>query len=227
MIEIKINDKIYKVKTEWSEFLYKDFVKVIQCDGKSLAERISICSEIPLDLVNKLTFKQVSFLCEAFTFLDEPDNVLLFAKPFKDELNIGRRTYKELEESLIYIRKASNHVLSFDKVIKIYYDEDISEQPILDCFGKCSFVLDLINKFLTEFKRLGEYEPSLEEIEAGVDELSKFGFFSTAIQLARKYGQTHDEVLNMPAREVYTTLLYDFEQSEVEKRLNQIRSRKK
>jgi len=227
MIELKINDKPYSIKTEWSEFSFKEYAALFKIADKPLVEKISLYSGLPIAIVNQLSLEQLSFVCEAISFIEQPENALIFAEAYSDELNIGKRTYKELEQSLIFIRNIGSPLAAIDKVVNVYYGEDISEQPLLKVLGKGEFILNLISKFMLEFKRLNEYEPTIEELEAGVEELSKFGFFGTAVQFARKYGQTHDEILNMPAREVYTTLLYDFEQSEVERKLNQIRSRKK
>ena len=227
MIEIKINDKLYSIKTEWKEFSFKEYCVIISASTLPILEKISTYTGLPLPTIEKLNLEQLSFICDAVGFMEQPDNALLFAEAFSDDLNIGRRTYKELEQSLIFLRKVENPLTAIDKVVKIYYDEDIADLPALKVLGKCTHVLNLISKFVAEFKRLNEYEPTIEELEAGVEELSKFGFFGTAVQFARKYGQTHDEILKMPAREVYTTLLYDFEQSEVERKLNQIRSKKK
>lgn len=227
MIELKINDKPYSIKTEWSEFSFKEYAALFKIADKPLVEKISLYSGLPVAIVSQLSLEQLSFVCEAISFIEQPENALIFAEAYSDELNIGKRTYKELEQSLIFIRNIGSPLAAIDKVVNVYYGEDISDQPLLKVLGKGQHVLNLISKFMLEFKRLNEYEPTIEELEAGVEELSKFGFFGTSVQLARKYGQTHDQVLNMPAREVYTTLLYDFEQSEVERKLNQIRSRKK
>lgn len=227
MIELKINDKPYSIKTEWSEFSFKEYAALFKVADKPLVEKISLYSGLPVAIVSQLSLEQLSFVCEAISFIEQPENALIFAEAYSDELNIGKRTYKELEQSLIFIRNIGSPLAAIDKVVNVYYGEDISDQPLLKVLGKGQHVLNLISKFMLEFKRLNEYEPTIEELEAGVEELSKFGFFGTAVQFARKYGQTHDEILNMPAREVYTTLLYDFEQSEVERKLNQIRSRKK
>ena len=227
MIELKINDKPYSIKTEWSEFSFKEYAALFKIADKPLVEKISLYSGLPVAIVSQLSLEQLSFVCEAISFIEQPENALIFAEAYTDDLNIGKRTYKELEQSLIFIRNIGSPLAAIDKVVSVYYGEDISEHPLLKVLGKGVHVLNLISKFMLEFKRLNEYEPTIEELEAGVEELSKFGFFGTSVQLARKYGQTHDQVLNMPAREVYTTLLYDFEQSEVERKLNQIRSRKK
>ena len=227
MIELKINEKPYSIKTEWSEFSLKEYAALFKVADKPLVEKISLYSGLPVAIVSQLSLEQLSFVLESISFIEQPENALIFAEAYSDELNIGKRTYKELEQSLIFIRNIGSPLAAIDKVVSVYYGEDISEQSLLKVLGKGQHVLNLISKFMLEFKRLNEYEPTIDELEAGVEELSKFGFFGTAVQFARKYGQTHDEILNMPAREVYTTLLYDFEQSEVERKLNQIRSRKK
>lgn len=227
MITVKINDKEYKIKNEWSEFTFKEYAVILNAVDLPLAERFAAFTMIPKDLIQKLTLAQLGFICDAVALFDEPENIFLFTKEYIQELNIGRVQYGDLEKSLAFIRKAKNPVTSFDKVLQILCGENISEMNAIEVLPKGVFFLTCINKFLEEFKRLGDYTPSVEEEEAGVDELNKFGSFGTAVQLARKYGKTHDEILAMPAREVYTTLLYDFEQSEVEKRLHQIRSRKK
>lgn len=227
MIELIINNKSYSIKTQWAEFTFSEYAVLVRASGKSLQERLIIYTGIPGELVSKLTLAQVAFISDSLSFLDEPENAFIFAHKYEDDLNVGRKTYGEFEQALIFIRKAENQILSIPKVIECFYGEKLEDENVLKVLGKGAFVLDKISKFVHEFKRLGEYEPSVEELEAGVEELNKFGFFATAVQLARKYGKTHDDILNMPAREVYNTLLYDFEQSEVEKRINKIRSRKK
>lgn len=257
MITIKLNDKEYKIKNEWSEFTFKEYAAILSAEGLPLSDRLHAYTGIPKDLIHKLDLAQVAFICDALALLDEPDNIFLFTKEHIQEFNVGQREYGDLENALKFIRKSKNPVIVFDKLIKIFIDDyevikeireiiDITPEArkelireqgkkessatnlnAIEVLPKGVFFLTCINKFLEEFKRLQDYTPSVEEEEAGVDDLQKFGSFGTAVQLARKYGKTHDEILAMPAREVYTTLLYDFEQSEVEKRLNQIRSRKK
>jgi len=227
MIKLTINGKDYQVKNSWTELTYNDYIKVLSSASMMLTDRINLLTGIPKDICDKLSFQQLAFICDALLLFDEPEDILLFTKGYIDELNIGRRTYKELEECLIFIRKVKNPVAALDKVVKILYGEEIGELKAVEVLPKGLFILTCITKFLDEFKRLGDYEPTIEEQEAGVEELGKFGFFATAVQLARKYGKTHDDILAMPAREVYTTLLYDFEQSEIEKRLQKIHSRKR
>jgi len=55
--------------------------------------------------------------------------------------------------------------------------------------------------------------------------LAMFGAWGTATAYARRTNMKPDEVMKLPAREVYTTLLLDFEQNEFERRLMRIRER--
>lgn len=70
---------------------------------------------------------------------------------------------------------------------------------------------------------MNEYEPSDEEVIAGSEIFQSFGSFPTVVNLARQMGQTYDFVVNMTADEVYMTLLYDFEVSQYEKRLYELK----
>lgn len=52
--------------------------------------------------------------------------------------------------------------------------------------------------------------------------MQTFGHFATIINLARKQGQTYQYISELPADEVYYTLLYDMEVSNYEKRYSEI-----
>lgn len=58
---------------------------------------------------------------------------------------------------------------------------------------------------------------------AGVDVFNSFGFFPTVVSMSRKMGKGYDEVLHMEADVIYMTLLFDFESSEYEKRLFELK----
>lgn len=75
---------------------------------------------------------------------------------------------------------------------------------------------------MARYEQLGEYEADENEAVAGVDRLQAFGHFATIVSLARKMGQTYQYISEMPADEVYMTLLLDMEVSQYEKRLSEI-----
>lgn len=57
---------------------------------------------------------------------------------------------------------------------------------------------------------------------AGVDRFEMFGFFNTCKFLSREMSKMYDEILLMPAVDVYMTLLHDFEVSEYRKDLKAV-----
>lgn len=91
----------------------------------------------------------------------------------------------------------------------------------------CRFFFAQFNSFAERYKRLREYEPDADEEVAGVEIFQRFGFFPTLVNLSRKMGMKYDDVLAMEADTIYMTLLLDFETSEYEKRLMDIKQGKK
>lgn len=78
---------------------------------------------------------------------------------------------------------------------------------------------------MEKYKRLSDYEPTAEEHEAGIDRLNSFGSFGTATALARRNNMTVEQIMALPAAQVYTTLLLDFEESQYQKQLMEIHRR--
>jgi hypothetical protein len=111
-------------------------------------------------------------------------------------------------------------------IVKLYLREVIDEKPITEVYGKVNFILNKINRFFEDYKRLGEYEEDADEFQAGVSRFERFGFFASCVELSRKMGKTYNEVLQMPAREIYQTFLYDFERADYEKTLLKIKQSK-
>ena len=60
-------------------------------------------------------------------------------------------------------------------------------------------------------------------MEAGLENLNSLSSFGTPLSLARRTNMTPEQILQRPAEEVYMILLYDFEQSEFEKRLMKVK----
>lgn len=228
MNTIKIDKKKYHIKSKWEEFSYREYCEIINSATSSPIDKIVKRSGIPEKVINALPrITDFNTIASLLQFTDTPDNAMLFAPQYVDaNLNIGMRKYKELEQCKIFMKQSGQPILVLDKIIKVYYGVEMTDFPCFSVISQGMFVVDEINKFLLQFKKLGEYEPTFEEKEAGIEELEKFGFFATVVEMARKYSKTHDEILNMAAIEVYRTLLYDFEVSQVNKNLNRIYAHK-
>jgi len=85
------------------------------------------------------------------------------------------------------------------------------------------FFFAALSKFFERFKRLNDYVADEDEKEAGIERLSKLSSLGTPLSVARRTNMTLEQTMKRPAEEIYMILLYDFEQSEFEKRLRQIK----
>lgn len=227
MITIVVDGKEYAVPTGWEQINFSRYSEIVAAQTKSIEHRLSAFSGIPITEVGKLSFEQAQVLMHMTDFMHGWELAAIYSTKYSDELNIGHRSYNDIEKAKQAISKAkTQHVLCGAELVKIYYGEDISQQPITDCLGKVLWLMESINKFLEPFRELGDYEPTVDEIQAGVEELNKFGSFATVVQLARKYAKTHDEILAMPAKEIYTVLLLDYTNYKISKNLQSIQAGK-
>lgn len=84
------------------------------------------------------------------------------------------------------------------------------------------FFFAALSKFFEKYKRLNDYIPDENEVEAGIQRINNLSSFGTPLSVARRSNMTVEECLQRPSDEIYMILVYDFEQAEYQKRLNQI-----
>lgn len=222
---IKINDKDYSIKQTWKEFTYSELCEVVKSCELPLLEKVSKFSGIPFSVINTLTLPQMSFICDSVAFMEEYENCLLFVKDYKDDLSIAKETYGKLELAKTHLR--GKPLLALGKIVEIYYGEDISDRPCLECLGKGLSLLEKIDSFVKSFPELYEYEPTKEELEAGVEDLTKLGSFYTVKKMSEKFQKHPDEILEWQAGVVYKFLQADAIDSRINRNLQKIYSRKK
>lgn len=213
MVKIKIDDNQYQIKTSWRECDYETFAKI---QTGNIFEKITYLSDINIDQLGKFTAGQLSWLLDMVKFVDDLPN------EYEDiglHWDVGDCTYGQMEESKQAFQKNDNTWLAMVDVVKIYCHVDIGPMGCLKGLGYANYFFEQFNSFFETFAGLNDYEPEEAEIMAGVNQLSRFGFYPTMMALARKMSMKYDEVLNMSAREVYMTLLVDKETADYEKRL--------
>lgn len=218
---IKLNGKEYFLKLKWADHDFNSFKSIVL--SKNTLEKVSICSGIELELVQKLTIEQLHYLTGALGYADDWHSCLLQAKE-PEKIKVSSDTYYKLEKSKQILKGAESPISVLDKLSELYYG---ATDDFFLLLGQGMHVLTELGEFLERYKDLNSYEPTIEELEAGIEYFYRFGNFPTVINLARKYGTTHDAILHMAADEVYMTLLIDMKQAEYENNLSKIRSRKK
>ena len=218
---IRIGDNSYAFKTSFAEYTWREFVPILKARSLPVIERLSVYTNIPIDVLNSLTVAYLSSLLEAVKFNEDDDLLLLLCDEYKTGQQIHFHSYGRYEQ-VRQIVKGKEVIEVLHEVVNVYNGMQIQDMPLIKVFSIGMFYLSSLNDFNARYSRLADHKYSDEEIEAGVEDLEGFGFFGTVLKIARERGLKNDEVLNMKAIEVMDEVLYDFERSEYEKRLNKL-----
>jgi len=95
----------------------------------------------------------------------------------------------------------------------------IDNMPIVATFWKELKELDARDMMLN-------YVPTSEEVQAGIDKLTKLGIFATLDNLSQRERKDRKEILKMPYSEVFAVLLKDKETNDFNSRLQKILMKK-
>jgi hypothetical protein len=225
MITVKTNKNTYEVPTNFDELTWNKYVALVAASDGNIIERLKVATGITEDELLELSITDLKTIAEITCYTD----ILFVAEKYGGielDINIGKETYGKLELARQAIIQSGSWVKAAQKVGLVYLNEDISEYQLPLAMAKIKTVFELLNEFLTKFKKLYEGETEAEEEMAGVEVFRRFGSFPTIDRLAITYGITHDEVLEMPAEIVMTKLLYDLEKAEYDERLMKIKTTK-
>ena len=224
MIELLINGTSYKAASCWNDVTFAQYVRLSK--AQSVAERVHVLTGIPIADVDKMNTKQFVNICALLTFA-VPNEAFDYVVESDYTVNVGHESYGKLEAAKQAIAAEAMPHLAGVKVMELYTGENISDAPVLEVMGKVINTIIAIDNFLKEFKELYAFEPTAEQIVAGIGEIMKLGFMPTVVNLARQYSTTHDNILNMPAREVYMVLLTDFRKSQYEENLIKLQTKQR
>jgi hypothetical protein len=89
------------------------------------------------------------------------------------------------------------------------------------------FFFEQLSQILAIEKEKLSYDPTPEEVRAGISRFGKFKEFGTIYTLSKSLNKDYEEVLQMDYNTVFLTLWYEREQSEYQRSLNKVMSQKK
>lgn len=86
------------------------------------------------------------------------------------------------------------------------------------------FFFEQVGRFYDKFSELNSYQPTENEIEAGIDDLSSFPpYIGICKPLAEKFGQPIEYFLNTwDAETLFMFLLHDYVEHQIQKNLTQL-----
>lgn len=216
---ITIDGEQYTYKTSFDEFTIDEYLSLIQYLNLPIIDKVSKYTGIAEEILNRITLESISNIIQSVAFIEDYNVLNALAEPYSGK-DVGLDSFSKLEQ-------AKQNISSLTKVVSIYTGEDISGKPLLTEWHKCQFYLKSLNAFFDRFKRLNQHQYTDEELEADVEVLEGFKHYGIVFSYGKSRGMTNDEVLTLPAIEIYTELLYDFEKSEYEKRYTDIINNRK
>jgi hypothetical protein len=151
-------------------------------------------------LIDKKNIKTIDILSENFTF--------------------GQR---------IALNQISEYTKDFELIegiIYALYEVKIKKSDYAKVYLHVREVLQKLSVWV-EKEKLLKYEPTPEEIRAGINKISeKLGDFATVDAIAKRMHISHQNAIDLPYSTVFLMLLSDLEHTKFERRLNKIYEQK-
>lgn len=211
---IKINGIDYTFKTSFDEFTIDEYLPLTKFFTFPVVERVSAFTSIPVEILNGLTVENFNHIAEAVSFIEQETILNALAEPFEGK-DIALDSFQKIE-------KAKGIISDIIAVAELYTGTEVKGKQLLSQWNKCVFYLRSITAFFERFKELSLHEYTEEELEADVELLEGFKHYPIVFKYGKNRGMTNDEVLQVPAIEIYTELLYDYRISEYEKRYSEV-----
>lgn len=185
-----------------------------------------------MDLYN---YKIINFLTESFD-IDyeyyvsvlkalEPKNILLD----KTMQELREQPYKHIISIENLLKQVQKNPVKEIEVLSIAFQiptEEIEQVGIIEFHQALKFLLDSYKKLIEVENKLLHYEPENEEIEAGIESLTKFGRMASVDTLAGGDILKHSLIIDMPYSKVFTKMYLESEKSKFQKRVHNLRKTK-
>lgn len=139
------------------------------------------------------------------------------------DVKAGKLTFGQRIALGKIIEKGGNEYLMMKQIIKAMHDVDVKRKDIIRLKPYIVEIIEGLAYWIEKEIELLNYEPTAEEIQAGISELSgKIGNFGTIKSLAKNYSREPDEILKWEYGKVFGILYTDLEEYKFQKRYNKI-----
>lgn len=127
--------------------------------------------------------------------------------------------------AIIYQPLINNSKFDAEKTNEI--EKHIEQCRIIEAYPTAMHYLAQINKINENEEEKLKNEPDADSLQAGIEQLSKFGVFSAVDSLAAGDPTKYETIYELPYTTVFTKLWLETERSKFEKRLRMVMSNKK
>lgn len=217
---IKINGVDYTFKTSFAELTINEYLEFSKHSLLPVVERVAKFTGIPLEILNGISLDNFTNIAQSVSYIEQTEILNALAESF-DGKDVGLESFDKIAKAKDLARKP-NLTDAIISIAELYTGETINGGELLKYWHKCNYYANSLRSFGKRFELLSLHEYTDEEIEAGVEELERFKHYPIVFKIGKEREMSNDEVLAMPAIEVYTELLYDYERSQYEQRYSQI-----
>lgn len=159
MIELKINDNPYPIRTNWNDVTFDQYCEIVKAKNISFADRVSVYSGIPLEIVNQMSLSQLSAVSDVVSFMESFETVDAFALAYESDLTVSEQPYWKIEKVKQLLKGTTNPILIGAELVDIYTSDadgnggvKINDKPVTEVIGMCAFFLRLSQSSLTDTK---------------------------------------------------------------------------
>ena len=222
MITVSIAGTNYDVKTSFDEVDIFEYLEWLTLADKPIIERVAAYTGIPVDKLNLLTIESFNGIAGTVAFIEDKALLNVMCESYTG-INVGLESYGKIEKAKQLL--TTNGVMALPDIVEIYTSRTCPV-PLLFAWGACQFYLDGLTAFFAQFAEMKNFEYSEEEIEAGVETLGQMQHYPTVFKIGRERGLKNDEVLAIPAIEIYMELLQSFREAQYSKQLTEIKKQR-
>lgn len=203
MVLIKIKGKKYPCPMNWDEV--KDLAGLVS--AIDLTGEMAVLTGAHLDGIPE---DQIFPLLTLTSFLEE------FDTPEIQCIAVEEQSYFKMQEAKAILTQPGRAYKKFYHLSKLYHPERTETVQIISTGVN---LLNQIEVFLSHYEEMFSYEPTQEEKDAGIEEFAQLSAFGTLYNLAGKDLLKIDQVGESPAVIVYGVMMYNFKESEYQKKL--------
>jgi hypothetical protein len=219
---------IKDLPVSWNDISASMFAEL---QGKQGEELFSTILDIEPEAFKSIPLETYNFLADSLCFLDY--DIPEYIPAFAETLNIPFASVGQLEKAnellnlyplweaapflfAIYENKDYNEHEAFKKAI------EYQKEPISKIYSTVLKIIEQINSFYQKYLPLISNEPDENEIAAGLDRFTKFGFFATLATKCEGNPLIYNEMLKVPADVFYMTLYFEHEKNEYQQELSKL-----
>mgnify|MGYP000913178014 len=217
----------------WTKIITQWIVPGMALTTSCIRKGIKQLKRNTVDLFKDYTI--LSFLTERQAIDYEYYAAIIKAMYPKNYLN-GKEMPAFLEQPFKHIISIENLFKSITKrpeniidIVSICFQiptEEIEPIGIVEFYPVLNFIVSEHQKLIERENRILHHEPEVEELEAGIESLHKFGRMATVDTLAGGDLLKHNLIIEMPYSRVFTKMYMESEKAKYHKRLFEIRKSK-